>query len=200
MPEHFAQWDWTRYYEARRSRPLHPLHDLLAPLLLPGRRALDLGCGEGHTVQFLLDHAQNVVGVDENAAAVEVARRTLPIGPSCELLAMPMQRYQGARFDVITAFFSIFFMPKAEFLRFWPRVMTWLNPGGVFAGQLMGERDTWALEGAAGISSDEAQNLLAGLELLHFEEAERDGVTILDESKHWHVFHVIARRPKRDRA
>ena len=42
----------------------------------------------------------------------------------------------------------------------------------------------------------QAEALLSGLDLLLFEEEERDAPTALGRLKHWHVFHVVARRPR----
>ena len=35
----------------------------------------------------------------------------------------------------------------------------------------------------------------AGLELEMFDEEEADGVTPRGNSKHWHIFHIVARKP-----
>jgi hypothetical protein len=37
--------------------------------------------------------------------------------------------------------------------------------------------------------------LLAGLEVELLEEEESDGVTPRGKPKHWHIFHVVARKP-----
>jgi hypothetical protein len=40
----------------------------------------------------------------------------------------------------------------------------------------------------------EAEALFNGFELERFDEVEEDGQTALGEAKHWHLFHVVARR------
>ena len=37
--------------------------------------------------------------------------------------------------------------------------------------------------------------MLDGLELEMFEEEEDDGVTPRGNAKHWHIFHIVARKP-----
>ncbi len=45
------------------------------------------------------------------------------------------------------------------------------------------------------VGRDEALALLDGLELEMFEEEEADGVTPRGNAKHWHIFHIVARKP-----
>ena len=45
------------------------------------------------------------------------------------------------------------------------------------------------------LEKNEAQALLDGLEIEMFEEEEADGVTPRGNPKHWHIFHVVARKP-----
>jgi hypothetical protein len=45
------------------------------------------------------------------------------------------------------------------------------------------------------VTRDEAMAMLAGLELEMFEEEEADGITPRGNAKHWHIFHIVARRP-----
>ena len=49
----------------------------LAARLCAGKRVLDLCCGAGYGTAILADHAREVVGVDNDAAAVETARQTI---------------------------------------------------------------------------------------------------------------------------
>jgi 2-polyprenyl-3-methyl-5-hydroxy-6-metoxy-1,4-benzoquinol methylase len=47
-----------------------------AAAYVAGRRVLDVGCGEGYGAALLAEHAEEVVGVDYSAAAVDHARKT----------------------------------------------------------------------------------------------------------------------------
>ncbi len=44
------------------------------------------------------------------------------------------------------------------------------------------------------MSRDRALQLLEPFELERFDEEDEDGKTALGDAKHWHVFHVVARR------
>ena len=45
------------------------------------------------------------------------------------------------------------------------------------------------------LDRDEALAHLDGLQLEMFEEEEADGVTPRGNAKHWHIFHIVARKP-----
>jgi tellurite methyltransferase len=75
------------------------------------------------------------------------------------------------------------------------RIRDALPSGGRFSGQWYGPRDSWfGRAGMTFVSRDEAITLLAGLDIEMFEEEEADGVTPRGNAKHWHIFHVVARR------
>jgi len=40
----------------------------------------------------------------------------------------------------------------------------------------------------------EVESLLAGFEVERLDEEEDDSVTPRGEAKHWHIFHIVARR------
>jgi hypothetical protein len=41
---------------------------------------------------------------------------------------------------------------------------------------------------------EQIERLLRGFELEYFKEIEEDGKTATGASKHWHVYHVVARK------
>jgi hypothetical protein len=46
-------------------------------------------------------------------------------------------------------------------------------------------------------SRDDAEELLGGLEVEHFDEVEEDGETAVGDPKHWQLFQVVARKRTR---
>ena len=84
----------------------------------------------------------------------------------------------------------------ADFYRLWRDIRASLLPGGRFSGQWYGERDSWVgRPGITFVARPEAQKLLEGLDIEMFEEEENDSVTPRGNPKHWHVFHIVARKP-----
>ena len=91
--------------------------------------------------------------------------------------------------------FSPPFCPPLEFPALWARIRRALAPGGVFAGQLFGTRDTWADDPDLTFHTrHQAETLLDGLDILRLEETKRDGHAY-SGPKHWHTFDILARQP-----
>ncbi len=68
--------------------------------------------------------------------------------------------------------------------------------GSAGSGMAYGVRDSWrGRPGMTFLARDEALALLDGMEIELFEEEESDGVTPRGTPKHWHIFHVVARKP-----
>lgn len=72
---------------------------------------LEIGCGEGHQSQALLELCDALTGIDVSPKAIERARRRLPDAAfsSGDLYAQPWANERG-RFDLITACEVIYYM------------------------------------------------------------------------------------------
>jgi len=188
--------DWPAYFKASLEKPLHPLWEQIDPLLAPGQVALDLGCGVGSATIHLLEKGLKVVAIDQEPEALEITRSRLPPEAAAHLLKAQFQDvgFDSDSLDVVAAFFALFFLRPWEFGRVWQRLLAALKPGGVFAGQFLGINDDWADRGYTVHTRSEVESLLHPFEVLYLEEVERDGETTLREPKHWHVFHVVARK------
>jgi tellurite methyltransferase len=97
---------------------------------------------------------------------------------------------------LITAQFSLPFNGKEGFDVLWNKIVASLKPRGVFTVQLFGINDDWNVDGSKLVfhSRKEVEELLTGLEVLKLEEVDKDGKLSNRNPKHWHVFHIIARR------
>lgn len=188
--------DWSAYFKATVAKPLHPFWEHVDPHLKPGQVALELGCGAGTGVLHLVEKGLKVLAVDQEPEALEITKSRLPEGAEVHLIKAQFQDLglDAESLDVVVAQFTLFFLRSWEFGQVWQRLLKALKPGGIFAGQLLGVNDDWADRGYTVYTLAEAQSLLHPFEVLYFEEAERDGETSLGEPKHWHVFHVVARK------
>jgi tellurite methyltransferase len=188
---------WRRYFAATDARPVHAIFDSIEPLLPDSGTAIDLGCGAGRGTIWLLEHGLHVVAVDIAQEALDYLRAKLPAKADVELVRSSFEGLDLTAyplFDVSIACFTLFFLSPEEFSEFWPRVVDSIKPGGVFAGQFLGVNDTWAERGFTVHRKEEVERLLGSFETLLFKEEEQDGETAIGEHKHWHVFHVIARK------
>lgn len=187
--------NWSDYYAATASRPLHPLYLELQRFFSPPGQALDLGCGVGTGTLWLAEQGFDVHAVDREKEAIEklIERKPCFACISTELADFACLELEPDSFDVVTAQFSLFFMPRADFDQFWPRLTDSIRCNGLFMGTFLGINDTWANQYTTHMLGD-IEDLLYDFSIEYHEEAERDGLTALGDSKHWHVHHVIARK------
>lgn len=158
--------------------------------------AVDLGAGEGRDAVALLQRGWSVLAIDSDAAALVRLRGRRDRPPGARLVTLHRSFVETAwpPADLINASFALPLCPPERFAELWARLRASLRPGGRFAGQLYGERDSWA--GRPGLTvhnGDAARALFAGWTIEMFEEEETDAVTPRGEAKHWHIFHVVAR-------
>ena len=181
---------WADYYRENEGRePRALLLEVLDSFELPGE-AVDLGCGAGIDTLAMLERGWQVFATDAEDEAIQRTRGRVP--PELQLrlqtLVTPMEDV-----ELPAASFSLFFCDTPRFADVWARIGRAIVPGGRFAGQLLGDRDTWAPdEDISAFSEAQARALFDGWTLERFEEEENDGEAC-DGPKHWHVFHVVAR-------
>ncbi len=187
---------WRRYYEAAGDEPRQTLRDAADRFEGPGF-AVDLGCGTGRDTLELLRRGWSVLAIDAEAEAI-ARLRTRSDGD--ERLRVQTARFEDARWPdalLVTSSFALPFCPPARFAAVWSRIVGSLPPGGRFCGQLFGVHDDWAGEEAGSMTFHEraqVERLLADFVLERLSEVDEDGTTALGEPKHWHVFHVVARK------
>ncbi len=190
---------WEDYFAHHDSRLPRPFAVEAFDGIEPGGLAIDLGCGQGTETVELLRRGWSVLAIDAEPAAVALVSRlvepsggrlTVRLASFADLTELPPAR-------LVHAGFSLPFCPPEKFDMLWSAITDSLLPGGLFAGQLFGDRDTWAGSEADAMtfhSRAQLDHRFAGWELLRVDEQDEDGNSLAGP-KHWHVFHVIARRP-----
>jgi predicted TPR repeat methyltransferase len=100
--------------------------------LSPGASVVDLGSGTGRPVAETLAAAgHDVTGYDVSAKMTEIARAQVPAARFEQADLRALTQPAGSR-DVVTAFFSLLQMSRAEIDAVPAKVATWLVPGGYF--------------------------------------------------------------------
>lgn len=194
---------WRLYYDKTTGRPPRPtLLAALAAFEREGRDAaglfaVDLGCGSGRDTIELLRRSWAVLAIDSEPAAIEeLSRRAdLPAGARLQTQIARLETAEWPACDLVNASFSLPLVPREAFAGLWRRIRASLRPDGRFAGQLYGERDGWAGNPEmTHLSRPEIDAFLDGLAVEMFEEIEEDSLTPRGKPKHWHVFHLVARK------
>lgn len=103
--------------------------DLLLARLDPGASILDLGCGTGAPVaQYLVGKGFRVVGVDQSAGMLEIARRAVP---EAELIQADMRELNlEGGFAAVIAWDSVFHVERAFHQAVFTKIYELLVPGG----------------------------------------------------------------------
>lgn len=190
---------WRRYYAAVEGRPPRPtLLRALAAFeregVAPGL-AVDLGAGTGRDSLELLRRGWRVLAIDGEAEAL----RTLAARAGAAALETRCARFETLgplpACRLVNASFSLPFCPPAAFPQLWDTIRAALEPGGRFAGQLLGPDDDWAADPAVtSVSAEGLESLLKGYDVELREEERRDGQSAKGRPKRWHLHQLVLRR------
>lgn len=161
--------------------------------------AVDLGCGEGRDTAELLRRGWRVTAIDGHPEAIArlLARDDIPSDARSRVttLLAPFENLVIPRCDLLNASFALPFCPPGYFDTLWDSIVAAIAPGGRFAGQLFGDRDTWAtLPDRTHHTREQVDQLLSSFSVEMLEEADQPGNDAHGNAKHWHVYHIVARK------
>jgi trans-aconitate methyltransferase len=186
--------DWTVFYDATGDEPWATLRDALDRFEQPGL-AVDLGSGTGRDTAELVRRGWRVIAIDaEPEAMIRLAART---DLDHSQVTTQIARFEDAKWpdvDLVNSSFSLPFVPADDFGAVWGRIVDSLRPGGRFSGQLFGDHDTWASQGVTCFTRSDVEALLSGLYVERLDEEEEDSQDAGGTPKHWHLFHIVARK------
>ena len=198
---------WSRqslaYYRYTASRP--PRELLLLVLRhfdwekkrRRGLTAIDLGFGAGTDTLELLRQGWRVLAIDgQEEAAKFLARRVPPrYRGSLTTLVAPMEEVDLPSADLVYGSFSLPFCPPDRFPALWRNIRRAVRPGGRFAGQLFGNRDSWRSHRSMSFHTrDQARKLARGFRAEMFRETDEEGMAF-SGPKHWHFYDLILKKP-----
>ncbi len=195
--------NWSDYYKAIANRP--PRETLLTALInfesetrkAGGRIAIDLGCGEGRDTVELLHQGWKVIAIDGEKEAISRLLKRTDINTA--LLQTCIAQFENIQLvesvDLINASFSLPFCAPESFSDLWNKIVSSLLPGGRFCGHLFGNHDSWAADSSMNHHTvSEVEVLLTPFDIELFDEQDYPGKTALGKEKHWHIFHIVARK------
>jgi SAM-dependent methyltransferase len=163
--------------------------------------ALDLGCGAGVEVGELANAGWRVTGIDSSPGTTELVTRELQnhsVFALAKVVVIEQPLAVASRSlpfaDLVYSGYALPYVHPADFASVWNAIRGCLRPGGYLAVHLFGDRDSYVGEPDWNFHTEaETRTLFDGLELLKFDIEDQDGMAA-GGPKHWHVFHVIARK------
>jgi tellurite methyltransferase len=193
--------DWPGYFGAVLGKP--PRDTLLSALAafedegVTSGFAVDIAAGEGRDTLALLERGWRVLATDAEPVAFDYLWRRVPAAAR-DRLTTTLALFEDTTVppcDLVNASFALPFCAPRHLPGLWARIVAAIRPGGRFAGQFFGDRDSWA--GRADRTHhthDQTVALLAGFDIEMMRVEERDDPPDVREPKHWHLFHVVARK------
>lgn len=191
-------FNWGDYHKATGGRDARPLLVQAAEMRESAGHALELGAGAGNEVWYLLDHGFRVTAVDSDAGGVDMLRAIPHQNLQVVHSTYDSFLFEPHTYDLVSAQYALPFNPAATFDAMFARLRRSIRPGGLFCGNLFGNRDQWNTPGSGKtfLRREEAIRLFDGFDVLLFEEDEAERGLAQGGTKHWHVFDIIARRPE----
>ncbi len=194
--------NWNEYYNAVEGRP--PRETLAKAIEIfdtesqtSERFAVDLGCGEGRDTLELLRRGWRVLAIDGEEEGIK--RLLVRCKINSHLLSTQVVCFENLILpkpvDLINASFTLPFCTPEYFPNLWKEIVSSLRSGGRFCGQLFGERDSWAVYTSMNHHTrTQVETLFKNFETEMLLEEDHPGKTATGIEKHWHIFHIVARK------
>lgn len=185
--------NWNNYLEQTQGKNPRPLVVRALSYVQNRGVALDLGCGALNDAPTLIEAGFSTIdAVDSNPSIKDIADKFPKITfypTTFDAFEFPVQRY-----DLVNAQYALPFA-GIHFSSVWEQLTNSLKSGGIFTGQLFGSNDGWN-DGSHPeiVFHSEPNALFSDFEILSMEEETVDKILASGTKKHWHLFHIIARK------
>ncbi len=195
--------NWSEYYKNKSN--LEPRETLVKVMELFEKEnsrdgqlfAIDIGCGHGVDTLYLLKKNWKVLAIDKEAEGLKILSESV-LPSHRQNFRMSMQSFEDLKLgkcNLLNASYCIPFCKPEYFYRLWDEIENSILRGGRFAGNFFGLNDSWAINKAMTfLSETDVRKLFTKFTIEIFEERDEDGTTAIGETKHWHVYSVIARK------
>ncbi len=161
--------------------------------------AIDCGCGMGNDIEYLERQNYHVFGFDINPDSISICRSRFCSKPNVKLFESSFEFFEYPKAGVVIANSSLFFADSGQFGATWERIDASIEVGGVFAGDFMGTKDSWAYNyhrPTSPLSAKQVKELFDNFEIVRFVERDEKAETSLGKLKHWHTYSVVAIKRK----
>lgn len=183
------------HYEITKSKPPTKLLTIALQYVKNKDKAIDIGAGALKDTRYLLDQGFDVTVIDKNPRTKEDAENLKNDKVHAFTASFEDFDFTENQYDIASAMLSLPFIKPAYFNKVFEKIRNSLKKDGIFCGQFLGLNDEWAQNPHNTFhTKSQVENLLAGLEIILFQEEEIDGIIAKGSPKHWHVFRIIARK------
>jgi len=190
-----ANKDWSDYYKATKAKPPRPLLVKALEYVSDKGKAIDIGGGALNDTRYLLNQGFDVTVIDKSPLMEDEVKNIPNDTLHAHITSFEDFNFPKEEYNLASAMFALPFTAPEHFNTVFSKIKDSLKKGGVFCGQFFGERDEWKTNfNMTFHTKEQAQELLNGLEVISFKEDEKDDKTATGDMKHWHIFHVIARK------
>ena len=190
-----SESNWREFVRITSAEPPWPRLVRAAGMFESPGEALDVGPGGGRDTRYLLSQGWRVTAVDASPSAAAALRR-LPRQRNLQLVLSAIEDFEPTSYDLVNAQFSLPFVAPAHFDATVRSLRDSVESGGILTATFFGKHDGWNVAGTELNFSTAAdiERLFFGWELIELTEVDEDGHTADGAPKHWHIFHLIARR------
>lgn len=190
----------NKYYEVtEKNEPNKNLKYFIKNINVNSRDAIDLGCGQGNDILFLIKKGWKVLGIDRENVEERIRKRLSK--NEQDFFRFQLQHFEKlelTKTNLIVANFSISFCNNKRFKHTWRVIEQSIFQGGYFVGNFLGNNDSWrkTKHDMTFFTIEEIQSLFKNFKIVKFDEIEVDKTTSLGNEKHWHFFNIIAKKEK----
>jgi len=196
--------NWSEYYDKVDKNPPRTTLFKAIEILVNNEKstnqktAIDLGCGTGRDTFEILSQDIKVLAIDAEKEAINRLQQGVDQKYK-HLLETKVSSFENLRlnqvFDLVNASFSLPFCKPDSFGNLWKIITNHIKKGGIFSGQFFGPNDEWSkYENMTFHSKEEIFGLFSDFAFEYFLEEEDNKQTMLGVQKHWHIFHIVAKK------
>ncbi|MCA3883149.1 class I SAM-dependent methyltransferase [Vibrio vulnificus] len=190
--------NWRKYYEKALSRPHHPRTEFVVKSNESSSKiAIDCGCGTGSDIAYLNEQGFDVFGFDVNADSISICRDRFGSTNNVYLSQESFETFNFQSAGIVIANSSLFFADPAELGSTMQKITSSVDNGGIFAGDFLGYKDSWAngfRVPTAPVTKKELLEIFTDFDILAFSERDEVGKTLIGMEKHWHTYSLVVQK------
>jgi ubiquinone/menaquinone biosynthesis C-methylase UbiE len=195
MKTNNSKGDWAEFYEITKNKPPSKLLVKALEYVKDKKKAIDIGGGALKDTRYLLSLGFDVTVIDKDELMAKEAIKISSDKLQYVVSSFEDFNFPKNQFDIASATFALPFNSPDIFKAVLDKIKNSLVSGGVLCGQLFGTKDQWVSRSEMTFhTKEQVEELFKDMEIIYLDEEERDGTIANGTPKHWHIFHVIARK------